>query len=108
MKNPAFEAELKKMLDIHDRKNSNYAHGDDPYANFRGCERFGIEAWRGILVRMSDKWERIQNLTNGVPDAVGESIQDTLMDLANYAILAKLMYEEYLRKVLTQPMETIR
>lgn len=39
---------------------------------------------------MSDKWNRLNNLmldSDGV-DNLGESIQDTLLDLAGYCILA--------------------
>jgi hypothetical protein len=40
-----------------------------------------------ILVRMSDKISRLQNLLKGNPASVAESIDDTMADLAGYAVL---------------------
>jgi hypothetical protein len=36
---------------------------------------------------MDDKMSRLATLTKGHTDSVGESIEDTLADLAGYAIL---------------------
>lgn len=91
------------MAVIHDAKNRDYARKADPFSNFRACEAAGISATDGVLTRMSDKWERLVNLirkeregeTFGVFD---ESIEDTLLDLANYAvILACLRVENLMR-----------
>ena len=40
-----------------------------------------------ILVRMSDKVSRLRTLLTKEHDKVGESLRDTLMDLAGYSIL---------------------
>lgn len=54
-------------------------------------KRFGLE---GIVIRMSDKMERLINLIELKKDpAVDESIEDTLFDLAGYAVIG-LMYLE--------------
>jgi hypothetical protein len=84
------------MKDIHIRKNAGYA-GDclDAFKNFRESEDFGVSAFMGCMVRMSDKWSRIKSLSkNPNNDMVGESIKDTLIDLANYSIIAYCLYEE--------------
>ncbi|MGF9711649.1 nucleotide modification associated domain-containing protein [Paenibacillus naphthalenovorans] len=39
------------------------------------------------LIRMDDKMRRLENLVGGAEQNVDESIEDTLMDLAGYAIL---------------------
>lgn len=104
-KNPAFEALLEEIKDLHNRKNANYAGKDDPYANFRRCEAIGIPAWMGIIVRMEDKMSRIENLAGGVPDMVGESLIDTLVDLGVYSLLCSLVLKERL-EVLKQPGHT--
>ena len=92
---PKFYALLDEIKDLHDRKNSNYAgDGGDPFANFRECEDFGIPAWKGVLTRMSDKWMRIKNLADGIEDKVGESMIDTLTDLAVYSLICRILVEE--------------
>ena len=88
---------LDEMKDLHIRKNSGYAGRDNPdaWANFRMSEAFGISAFKGTLVRMSDKWIRIVNLVrNPKNEMVGESIKDTLKDLAAYALIACCLLEE--------------
>lgn len=41
----------------------------------------------GILVRLGDKFRRLQQLTHGEQDKVGESLKDTIQDIAGYCIL---------------------
>lgn len=87
MKNAVYEELVEKMRDIANRKNSNYATSDDPLSNFRECEKFGVRGSLGIWVRISDKYSRICQLIKGKPDLVQESIEDTLIDMANYCLL---------------------
>lgn len=87
---PAYLQLLEDMKQLHIKKNAGYS-GDsqDRWANFRLSETFGISAFLGVMVRMSDKWIRITNLIkNPSFDQVGESIDDTLFDLAAYALIA--------------------
>lgn len=94
---PRYLALLDEMRDLHIRKNAGYAGvgNSDPWINFRGAEGFGVDPLRGILVRMSDKYIRIQNLLRDPDnDKVGESIRDTLMDLSAYALIAICVMEE--------------
>lgn len=89
---------LEEMRSIHDKKNSDYSKKDDPLSNFRLCEDFGMPSWPGILVRMSDKYSRLPQLTikllNGEKPAVeDESMKDTLIDLANYCLLCIILLE---------------
>lgn len=79
-------------------KNADYAHGDDPFQNFRVIERLTagqISTESGILVRMSDKMQRISNLLQPGREAkvVDESILDTLSDLSNYALILRVYLE---------------
>lgn len=87
---------LDEMKTLHERKNAGYS-GDstDRWANFRMAEGFGVSAFKGCLIRMSDKFIRIQNLVkNPSFEQVGESIRDTLMDLASYALICICLMEE--------------
>lgn len=81
-----------KMNDICRKKNDDYSGGGDVYAfnNFTMVEKKDVcSTEAGFLVRMEDKMMRINNLVKkgGVGSVSDESIKDTLMDLANYAIL---------------------
>jgi len=93
---PKFLELLEQMKTLHRNKNRGYAgDSEDRWANFRISEAFGISAFLGTLVRMSDKWVRITNLVkNPKNERVGESIKDTLMDLAAYALIAICIMEE--------------
>ena len=86
-----FHAEIcERMKAITKAKNADYTgEGDDPFANFKIVELNGITSTeRGFLVRMSDKMARITSFVQkGTLEVKDESVQDTLMDLANYCIL---------------------
>ncbi len=82
---------------LHIDKNAGYAGADnpDPWANFRLSQAFGVSPFDGVLVRLSDKWSRIQSLRrNPANDRIGESILDTLRDLAAYALIAICLMQE--------------
>ncbi len=91
--NPDFDSLLAEMATIHKAKNHDYSNPEDKdyYSNFRECEELGIEAWRGIIVRMSDKWKRIKRLSQRDAAVKDETIEDTLIDLANYSLLCILV-----------------
>lgn len=93
---PEYLALLDEMRDLHIRKNAGYS-GDsvDRWANFRLSNSLGVSPFLGVLVRMSDKWIRITNLSkNNNFDMVNESLRDTLMDLAAYALIAICLLDE--------------
>ena len=73
-------------------KNADYASGisnTDPLANFTLVEKMGVTATEtGFLTRMCDKFSRITTFVNkGVLQVKNESVEDTLIDLANYCLL---------------------
>lgn len=75
------------LNDIYAAKNNDY--GDSFGKSF---EKYGITA---ALVRMEDKWNRLNALTSGAKQMVGnESIKDTLLDLANYCIMTVMELEK--------------
>lgn len=45
----------------------------------------------GLLVRMNDKMERIKNLYYGNTDAQHESLEDSFVDIANYAVICLMV-----------------
>jgi len=94
MRNPKFHELLKEIAELHNKKNSDYATDEDPLSNLKLCTQFGIPAWKGCLVRMSDKWSRITQLSQKEASVIEESIIDTLKDLATYSLLCVILYEE--------------
>lgn len=93
-------ANAEKRIAIGERKNSNYAGGGPEDNAFKN---FDIISWItngkvsrdiGMLVRITDKVARLGTLLTGTPDAVGESIEDSLQDLANYADLELIAFRD--------------
>ena len=84
---------LHQLKKLHDKKSHDYAKNEDPLSNLRECEKMGVPAWVGVLIRMGDKISRLQQLTRKKPK-VKESIRDNLMDIAVYSLLAIILYEE--------------
>lgn len=80
----------KRMIVITKQKNADYTGiTPDPFLNFSRVESFGIcSVEQGFLVRMSDKLSRINSFAQkGIFEVKDESIEDTLLDLANYSLL---------------------
>jgi hypothetical protein len=96
MSKERFHEIVKEMVELHDRKNRDYA-GEEYLSNFMMCEKYvGVPAWIGCIIRLSDKVTRIMNLAKSDEVSVGnETITDTLMDLAIYAIITRILYEDY-------------
>jgi hypothetical protein len=91
---PRFYKILKKLAEIHSKKNHDYA-GEDPLSNFRLSERMGILPWKGCLIRISDKISRLWSFAKREKyDISDEKFVDTLTDLAVYSILCILLYED--------------
>ena len=77
-------------------KRHDYSGANDPFGNFRKSALFGIEPWRGVLVRLTDKLSRIESIVSagGVVEVRDESLWDTLADAVNYiCILGGLVAE---------------
>jgi hypothetical protein len=91
---PRFYDLLNQMAELHSKKNHDYA-GEDPLSNFRISEKIGIPAWKGALIRLSDKISRIWTFAKKERLEVSdETFMDTLMDLAVYALIIILLYED--------------
>lgn len=94
------EAQCKRMIDITKKKNADYSGaGDDPFANFRQVghliQTIPQIVEIGMITRMSDKMSRIASFVEkGELQVKDESVQDTLLDVANYAILFMGILEE--------------
>ena len=79
--NNRFKEITCEMVELCERKNADYgSSASDTY------KKFGMNAY---LVRMNDKLNRAITLVNNDNQQVkSESLRDTLIDLANYSVLA--------------------
>jgi hypothetical protein len=91
---PMFYDLLNQIGDLHARKNTNYAEDNDPLSNLKACQRLNVSPFMGVMIRLQDKWSRLEQLAKGKPDLVGESVEDTLMDNAIYSLLAIILIRE--------------
>lgn len=90
---PRFYALLKEIAELHASKSHDYAPADNPLINFRQTDALGVPAWKGVLVRMTDKWNRIRQLAGGKTPK-NESLRDSLVDLAVYALIDVVLLDE--------------
>ena len=86
---------LNKMRQVHDAKRHDYADVEDVFKNFRTSELAGIPAWKGVAIRIGDKFSRLMSFVKQNELKVkDESIRDTLIDMANYALICAILYDE--------------
>lgn len=78
---------------LHDKKMADYGADDDPYANVRGSIDFGVAPWVGASIRLNDKVRRLQAFARK-GSLKNEAIEDSFRDIAVYAIIALILYEQ--------------
>lgn len=92
--NERFEQHQRILDKIHEtyiQKNNAYGNSFD-----ESCDDFGVTA---AVVRLSDKFNRLKTLTKNPDIPTGdESVMDTLLDMANYAILTYMWLENQQKK----------
>lgn len=91
-----FHEILKEHGELHDRKQADYGRGDDPFANVRASTEWGIPGWVGAMVRLNDKVRRLQSLARK-GKLENESAIDSFRDIAVYATIAQVLFEEEMR-----------
>lgn len=74
-----FKDIAKGMIETYVRKNHDYGNSFD-----KSLDKFGLVA---SVVRIGDKMNRIESLVQKEAMVQDESIRDTLLDMANYAIM---------------------
>lgn len=93
-----------RLQELSQAKGTDYTGSvDDQFYNFRKGEAFGLKTSDGFIARMLDKMSRIASFNQtGSLQVKTESVEDTLLDLANYSLL----FVGYLRE--QQTPEAIR
>ena len=88
-----FYDKLLKAALLHSKKQRDYGKDSDPFANVRASEEWGVPGWVGAMIRATDKVRRLQtHATRG--SLINESVEDSLLDLAVYALIALVLYEQ--------------
>ena len=67
------------LTELYERKNADYGNSFS-----KSFEEFGLTS---PVIRLSDKVERLKTLSKKEAQVKDESIQDTVMDIAVYAML---------------------
>ena len=87
-----FEAIQSEMFDLFLRKQADYGPtnigmGSEVVDTDDKAKRSLI----GLSVRLNDKVQRLLNLTLNNKEPNNESLEDTLIDIANYAVMALIV-----------------
>ena len=92
-----------ELLETLFKKNLDYVPDENnPFRTFENAAVLaGIDGGERVLIsRLGDKFERLQNLMNSPnpPQVEDEAVADTLMDIAGYALIGRVMLQEYARQ----------
>lgn len=83
------------LITLQLNKGHDYSGDEDIFANLRSCRSLGVAPWVGVMIRISDKVSRLSSFAKaGILKVKDESVMDTFMDLANYALLGLRMFKE--------------
>lgn len=75
-----YEKVLNELRELYERKNHDYGNSFSIL-----FQKFGMKS---VVIRLYDKLLRLETLCEKEAQVKDESIIDTLMDLANYSIIA--------------------
>lgn len=103
MFNPEYTPYEQKYMDIIEKLKSTFLkknadYGSSVKKNFDKFESYGYnEGLKYVFGRIAEKYDRLENLIYGdhPNQVIDESIEDTLLDMANYAILATVSLKEH-------------
>lgn len=90
---PKLAESVEKFTEITSNMAKTYAAKNHDYGNSfeQSLDKFGLVA---SVVRLGDKMNRIESLTKKEAQAKDESIKDTLLDMANYAIMTVMWMDK--------------
>lgn len=101
----ANSADFKQVLDdmwaLHQKKNKDYGAENDPYRNVRSSADWGVDPWVGALIRGNDKIKRLQKYAQ-TGELSNEGAEDSIIDLAVYAVIALVLWREQYKEKLEQ------
>ena len=90
-----FKRIMREQYEIFCKKQANYGPDNIALGKDLTKKQDRDFSHMGIWFRMNDKVQRLKQLVfMNVPDAVGESIDDTYKDLSVYSIIAQIVKNE--------------
>ena len=91
-----FQAILSEAFKLHKKLRVDHTHGGNVMASFLRAQNVGIEPWKGILIRLSDKFNLLENyVRKGKYKNHDESLRETLLDICSYSVAAIILLENY-------------
>lgn len=84
----------ERAYKLMEKKNHDYADGDNPFKNFEASEVIGVHPLQGVLMRMQDKMSRLATAVHSDLLVESESVEDSVVDIINYAVIYLAMYDE--------------
>lgn len=84
---------LKRLGELHDKKQLDYGSDSDPFMNIRASEELGISAIKGAQLRANDKTKRILRWLRGSPLS-NEGVLDSYSDRMVYDGITVVLIEE--------------
>lgn len=90
---PVLSSNVQQFIDITTDMAKTYAAKNHDYGNSFGesLDEFGLIA---SIVRINDKMNRIKSLIKKKAEVKDETIQDTLLDMANYCIMTVMWIDK--------------
>ena len=90
----AFVSVLDEIKNLHFRKTLDYGCDEDALSNIRNsADVINVPAYAGCVLRMSDKMHRLRSFFRR-GEVEFDGVEDTLLDLAAYSIIALVLYRE--------------
>lgn len=90
---PVLSDNVEQFMSITNNMTKTYTAKNHDYGNSfeQSLDKFGLVA---SVVRLGDKMNRIESLTKKEAQVKDESIKDTLLDMANYAIMTVMWMDK--------------
>jgi hypothetical protein len=107
--NNPFHMAVLSVLEIQQAKGDDYALDDDPWSNFRfTAAAMGSDMWDVCDVFILTKYARLQALRENGRGPANESVLDSRLDIAVYALLAyAMMLDDIPQAPLLRPVHTV-
>jgi len=90
---PLFNRVVRRLAALHRRKAADYGSSFDTLGNINACGRMGISPLVGVAIRLQDKMARLESFVRR-GELYNESIEDTMGDIAVYAIIGQILLRD--------------